>query len=51
MQKDSIEKFTANLINKNDQYAAKLNEKLNREFVESITQKLKGVNNANQTRK
>lgn len=48
MQKDSIEKFIADLRKQNDKYAAKLNEKLNREFVESITQELKrSKNNAN----
>lgn len=41
MQKDSIEKFIDDLRKQNDKYAAKLNKKLNREFVKSITQELK----------
>lgn len=45
MQKDSIEKFTADLRKQNDKYAAKLNEKLNREFIESITQEFKRSKN------
>lgn len=39
MQKDSIEKFIADLRKQNDKYAAKLNKKLNRELIESLTQK------------
>ena len=39
MQKDSIEKFIADLRKQNDKYATKLNKKLNRELIESLTQK------------
>lgn len=47
MQDNPRENFTADLIKQNDKYAAKLNEKLNRELIESLTQKRSNNENKN----
>lgn len=51
MLDNSREKFIADLRKQNDEYAAKLNEELNREFIELMIARnkndlKKGVNNA-----